>query len=1491
MSPAPLHPALQLFSATTAEWFSSTYGEPTAVQALTWPKISRGENLLASAPTGCGKTLAAFLWAIDRLQSGAWQRGGVRVLYVSPLKALNNDIHRNLLEPIEQLGADIRVATRSGDTSPAERQRVRKSPPDILITTPESLNVLLTSKGGRALFSDLSVVILDEIHAVANTKRGTHLMTAIERLVPLAGDFQRIALSATVRPIERVATWVAGHRVVQESPLVLEARPMATVQAPTDKKYELAVTGVPIRRDGDDASGSTDGEDPDTVWHNLANLALQRIEHNESTLIFGSGRRAVEKVTRFINSAAKSDTDVAYSHHGSLSKEVRNVVEDRLKAGKLKAIVATSSLELGIDIGALDEVIQVQTPFSIASLVQRMGRSGHGVGETSRALLVPLHERDVLGAMVIAKAALDGEIEQTVPLPGGLDVLAQVILSMTATESWGIDAAYATVRACDAYEDLSRERFEEVLEMLSGRYSNARIRSLDARLLWDKADGTLQAKRGVDRLVYGSGGTIPDRGYFQLRLADTKAKLGELDEEFVWERSLGDHFTLGTRSWQIEAISHSDVFVRHAKPGGAMIPFWRAEERDRGFLLAEKIGDFLGEAEALLTDGKRADLEALIRRRYPVQETAIEDVISLLSKQRSVCKASLPHRKHLLVEYFRDPHNNQERRQVILHTFWGGEVNRPFAMAIASAWNQNHGHPLEVMHTDDCVVLALQDGFSLDDLLRPVRSDNVHELLRRQLSTSGLFGARFRENAGCALLLPRGDFRRRLPLWLNRMRSKKLLAAVSQYENFPITLETWRGCLREAFDLENLSMLLDELQDREIAITETYTDTPSPFAKEVVWKHTNEEMYNDDRPEHARGSVPGDDWLREVALSSSLRPRIDPALSRELEQKLQRTFDGYAPRGVDELLSWLKERVIIPEAEWSALLAAMARDSEPCSLDIVAKKSRWLALPYGRARVADESLARLPVLARLGKPDEPGEPDKASEPNEPNEPNDEALRQFLREWLRFYGPRPIDTVARALGIAPSEFARLTQPLVEADECVVDRLHADTETNEVCDSQNLETLLRWTRSRQRKPFETLDITQLGLFWATHQAVVSDVVGSADQLDVVLTQLATYSAPAAQWETELLPARLRPYHTAWLDAVFAESDLLWRGMGEEKLTFVLPEDLPLLPLPDVSTKDDAAALLNEELLPLGAGRFRVDEMTRAGTRTRDEIAEALWQGSWAGLVTNDGFASIRQGSLRGFQGASASNPPASGPARGRGRRGRLGRRQNGPHAGAWFRLPAAEADADELDALDAIERNKERARILLDRYGVIFREVVQRESNGFAWRDVFAALRLMELSGEVVAGHFFSDIVGLQFASADAMQRLRRTPLADAIYWVSAVDPACVNGLGLGDRVGELPQRRPGGHVVYRGTEASIISVARGKHLTIRLALDAPDLGQYFDCFKVALTRGFAPRSGIEIETINEEPATRSPWRAVLADLFDLTATPKSLLLQRSYSERG
>ncbi|HET6364393.1 MAG TPA: DEAD/DEAH box helicase, partial [Nitrospirota bacterium] len=1082
--------SLSYFHPLIQQWFSEKVGTPTDIQTKAWPEIVQGRHVLVTAPTGSGKTLAAFLWGLNQLIVGAWPRGKVRVLYVSPLKALNNDVQHNLLQPLMELRdhfsraevpfSGINVQTRSGDTPGEERRKMVRRPPEILITTPESLNLLLSSRSGRSMLTGLAMVILDEIHAVVGTKRGTHLITAVDRLVPLSGEFQRIALSATVNPPERVAEFVGGYRQIGKGKdSHYEKRPVSIIRSREAKAYELYVSSP-----SEEFETATDG----SVWPALIHAFKKIIHEHRSTLFFANSRRTTEKVTRLINEAETEE--LAYAHHGSLSREIRLAVEKKLKNGELRAIVATNSLELGIDIGSLDQVVLIQTPRAVSSTLQRIGRSGHSVGKTSSGLLFPTHGMDFVDAAVMARAVLEQDIEEARQVEAPLDVLAQVILSMTAMERWDIDELYAFLKASYPYRVLPRKHFDLVIEMLAGRYADTRLRELKARVSLDRIDNTIQAHSGAAYLIYTSGGTIPERGYFDLRLTDTHAKIGELDEEFVWERSIGETFTLGSQLWRIEKITHNDVEVVPARSATGIFPFWRAEEQDRDFHLSENIGLFLERAD------KRTDLPDFkqeLMNAHAMEETAADELIGFLKMQKEATGSSLPHRHHLLIEHVEDPVGRGDFKQAILHTFWGGKVNRPFALALAEAWEEKERKPLQVIEGDDAVFLMLPHEFRSQDIFSLVRPENVETLLRRKLEKTGFFGARFRENAERALLLPKSSFKRRMPLWLIRLRSKELLEAVRRYEDFPLLLETWRTCLEDEFDLENLKSVLEELRNRIIRVSETVTRSASPFAGHLVWKQTNMYMYEDDTPLLARESALRPDLIKELLFSSHLRPKIPTELIRALDEKPKRTAPGYPPGSALELLDWVKERMLIPEPEWKELAAAIRRDYDadaPEWLRQNGKKLAWVSWPGVRHPLLSslETLPKVFVAFRMLLDDISMEPVSHEEnaetlkrrirtflreaPETIAPPEEYDLPAFLSAWLAFYGPVEKESVRHLMGVTAERFDEAIEPLIEAQDLVMDRFGEESTWTEICDSENLEMLLRMARRYRQPSFQAL-----------------------------------------------------------------------------------------------------------------------------------------------------------------------------------------------------------------------------------------------------------------------------------------------------------------------------------------------------------------------------------------------------------------------------------
>ncbi len=1459
---------LSLFHPLIQKWFSEKVGTPTDVQQKAWPEIAKGRHVLVTAPTGCGKTLAAFLWSINQLVSGTWSGGKVRVLYVSPLKALNNDVRRNLLKPLGELrdyftraGAlfpDISVMTRSGDTPGEERRRMIRRPPEILITTPESLNLLLTSRSGRDLLTGVATVILDEIHAVVGGKRGTHLITAVDRLVTLAGDFQRIALSATVNPVQRVADFTGGfRRIGKGKDSHFEKRPVAIIQSRQTKTYEISVSFPPDAREK-----MVD----DSWWPALIEAFKKIINEHQSTLLFANSRRTTEKVTRLINEA--EDAELAYAHHGSLSREIRLAVEQKLKNGELKAIVATNSLELGIDIGALDRVVLIQTPRSVSSALQRIGRSGHSVGESSRGLIFPTHGRDFVDAAVMARAALGQDIEEVRPIEAPLDILAQIILSMCSMEKWDIDELYAFLKTSYPYRDLPRSHFNLVLEMLSGRYADSRLRELKARVSIDRVDNTIQAHSEVPYLIYTSGGTIPERGYFDMRLKDTHAKIGELDEEFVWERSVGETFTLGTQLWRIEKITHNDVEVVPVRSATGIFPFWKAEQQDRDFHFSERIGLFLEQADARLDS---PDFRQELLGRYAMDAAAADELIGFLKLQKEATGTNLPHRHNLLVEHVEEPGGRGDFKQVILHTFWGGRVNRPFALALAQAWEEKNGAPLQLIENDDAVLLMLPREFEVHDLFSLLTPENIESHLRKRLEQTGFFGARFRENAERALLLPKSSFRRRMPLWVIRLRSKELLAAVHSYEDFPILLETWRTCLEDEFDLGHVKAMLEEVRTGAVKVKETVTRAASPFAGNLVWKQTNKYMYEDDTPILAKESALRPDLIKELLFSSHLRPKIPAELVRIVDGKLKRTAPGYAPASAAELLDWVKERLLVSEPEWKELAVAIRRDQDQDAGAWLASQSRklfWMSWPGTRHPLlcALEMLPKVVVAFRLHtdvievRPVTAGEKAETARrrvmsflrevPESSRAAEEYDLTAFLSDWLAFYGPIEKEGLVGLLGITPERIDEAIEPLIESRDLVMDRFGEESRMLEICDSDNLEILLRMARRYRQPSFEPLPLAQLPFFLAAYQGVIPKG-DSLDDLQQRLEQLFGWPALVGAWEEYILPGRMQSYRSEWLDSLMNQSDLIWFGCGERRISLSFSQDLELFRSVSAGGQDGELS----RLIPDRRGKYSFTEISEFSRMDTVHATELLWKEAWKGNVTSDSFRTLRRGVATGFTAQAFSNDARLTSRRSGFNRWKVSR----PLEGNWHRI---DPPRQERDLLSDEELVKDRIRQLLKRYGILFRALLENEQPPLQWRAVFRPLRLMELSGEVLSGYFFEGITGPQFLSHEAFRMLQEMQPADAVFWINAADPASLCGLGL--MLPGLPPRIASTYLVYHGSKPVMTAKRQGKSLEILVPPDDARLAGYYVLFKDLLSREFNPLQKISIKTINDEPAMKSPY---------------------------
>jgi len=1186
------------------------------------------------------------------------------------------------------------------------------------------------------------------------------------------------------------------------------------------------------------------------------------------------------------------------------------VVEAKLKAGELAAVVATNSLELGIDIGALDEVLLVQTPPSAAATVQRVGRAGHSVGGVSRSKIYPLFPRDILDAAVATKLLLNGEIEPLAPVTNALDILAQILLSLTAAVTWQADALYDMVRATYPFRHLPRTQFDLVLNLLAGRYAETRIRELRPLILVDKLAGTVRARPESAKRLFLAGGTIPDRGQYTLRLANSNAKLGELDEEFVWERSVGDTFTLGVQTWRIDRVTHNDVLVSPAAKRAAMAPFWRADERDRSNFFTSRIGEFLEWIEPLLEDPA---LPGQLQREFFLDARAAKNLVQWLIFAKSVLGGRLPHRRRIVVERVAgETGSGEDGIEYLVHTFWGGRVNRPFALALSAAWEERYGAPLAIQHDDDALVVTSPGDINPGDLLRLVQPDRIEPLIRGKLGQTGYFGAKFREAAGRAMLLPKQSFRHRLPLWRLRERAKGLLQAVAKFADFPIILEAWRECLTDVFEIAALRSLLSEIQDGAIDVLVVSTRTPSPFASHLVWLRTNKLMYEDDVPPSSAAAAPGGDIIAEIARAADVRaagsrPKIPELLCQTVQAKLQRTAPGYAPRDVDELLAWVSERVMIPKNEWRELTAAVQRDHNVNLTEwdqTLASRLVTVVLPQGHADgavchiedvpglLATLALERAAVtLTSLDSEPLPAETEPVLTASFTAAQRDGRLRcdvaQRLGQWLRFYGPVPIARVAAQWG-ASSDFYQALQTLIADGIAVTGELSAGAGAVEVCDLQNLERLLRGLRQASRPQFQPLAASLLPLLLAQWHGLNSNLTGE-EGLARAFERLAGLPAPADLWETEILPARIREYSPVGLDALVTGCGLAWIGCGPRWLTFGSPDGRQLLGalveppeqltdatvtgadmMADQVPEQTAAwpgSQLVDRVFPAGAGRFTFSELLEQSGMSPADLTRALWTLAWSGQITNSTFQAVRQGLAHGFQPAEPILQTGGNDRRPKLRFGQW--RQTRAFSGAWHRLPDVPPAGDPL-AED--ELAKERARLALEHFGIVFRELLARELPALQWPRIFRALRLMELSGEVLSGAFFQGIPGPQFILPAAFALLRDGLNGDLSFWLNAADPAAPCGLGLTGLPSGLPKRMTANHLSFVGERLAFVSERGGRRLTISVTPGDPRLPDVIQPLVSAFTRRVQPRQVLIIEEINGEPAARSPFSTAFAGLF-------------------
>jgi len=1071
--------------------------------------------------------------------------------------------------------------------------------------------------------------------------------------------------------------------------------------------------------------------------------------------------------------------------------------------------------------------------------------------------LFPLHGLDCAEAASIAGLLEKKAIEESRPIVNPLDVLAQVLLSMGCGVQWDLDQLYAFVCSISAYHDLSRRHFDLVVTMLAGRYADSPVRELKTRALVDRVRNTFTTRAGTEFILYQSGGTIPDRGYYHLRLVDSKAVIGELDEEFVWERRLGDQFSLGTQSWRIHAITHNDVEVGPADPKAPMIPFWKAEDQNRSTETSFALLDFFDRCQDHLDDADFVD--ELVRERAMDRHTA-ESIVAFLRRQREVAGVPLPGRQRVLIECGKDAAAPLENQQVILHTFWGGRVNRPLAIALAEAWQRGHGTTLEAFANNDQILLALPDSFDPAGVFDLLGQAKIEDLLRAGLEKTPLFGARFRENASRALLLPRGDARKRYPLWLNRLRSKKLLASVLRFEDFPIVLETWRDLLEDEFDLPALTAVLDDIACERTTLYVTRPAHPTPFSDGIVFRQTNYHMYLDDTPVGTARSNLAEDLFRDLLRGATGQPSVPAALVAGFSEKLLRTHPDYRPGTRADVLLAVRELLLAPKGvvdDWVEHLPAEEKSAG--ENDALAALATYLLPGATQPLVSD--LGDLPrILALRGctvqelrlMGERPAQ--LAHLQKHGHHANEEGAADLVAEMLRARAMASAAEMAAELGFSAGELAPLLDELLESDRIVAGPLVQGRAEQFFCDAENAERLLRLARASRRAQAEAnlaaRPLAELQPFLAEWQGL-GPSTGGLEPLQQAVDRLFGFPAPAALWEEAILPSRLAPYYPSWLDTLFASYGLGWLGTGKERLTLAFPADNALFS-DSVGHHEDAPARAVLDKLAAaqrGLGFFDLAESVALDTGS---LAQVLWSLAWQGKITSDSFETVRRGILNDFAAEKVAELS--------GRAGFRRWERSRPSVGAWQVVSQAKSEG----AVAGVELDKERARMVLGRYGVIFRELLEHELAPLRWPRLFRALRLLELSGEIVAGHFFDGVPGLQFATQQAIRKLADPLPAERLTFINACDPASLCGLGLPDLPAPLPRRIAGNWTVFRGPQLLAVLEKSGRDLTIVPPPQDPVVEPALGIYPFLLGRQFRPVPSATVETINGQNAQSSPY---------------------------
>jgi ATP-dependent helicase Lhr and Lhr-like helicase len=1379
---------LSRFTAPARAWFEASFEAPTEVQEQGWAAVASGAHTLMCAPTGSGKTLAAFLWSIDRLLTEPVPPDAerCRVLYISPLKALTVDVERNLRAPLRGIGLEatrsgttvpeLAVGVRTGDTPSAERARMERHPPDILITTPESLFLLLTSNARRIL-TTVRWVIVDEIHSVAATKRGAHLALSLERLCAITRqEPQRIGLSATQKPLEEVAHFLGGSgrevRIVDVGRRkTLELRVEVPVEDMANLERGAELPSGPAAAIGDDPGGARR-----SIWPAIHPRLLELIREHHSTIVFVNSRRMAERLANKLNELAGEE--LVRAHHGSIAREQRVEVEDALKQGRLPGIVATSSLELGIDMGAVDLVIQVEAPTSVASGMQRIGRAGHSVGEPSRGVVFPKFRGDLLECATVVERMLDGEIETTRVPRNPLDVLAQQIVAMTALDECRVDEVHALVRRAYPFSELSDRAFESVLEMLSGAYPADEFAELRPRIVWDRTAGTLRGRAGAQRLAVTSGGTIPDRGLYAVTLFEDGKRVGELDEEMVYEIHPGEVFVLGATSWRVAEITPSQVQVTPAPGEPGRVAFWHGDSLGRPV----EVGMALGRSIRELADADPNSAAQRLRERSAFDERAVGNLLAYLREQREATGA-LPDDRTVLVERFHDQLGDW---RVCVLTCLGAKVHAPWALAVAARLRDRLGIDVQSLHSNDGFALRLPDVDRpppVDDLV--IDPEEIEDAVTEELAGSALFAARFRENAARALLLPRRRPGERTPLWKQRQRSHDLLQVAARHASFPILVETYRECLSDVFDMNALRTLMGDLRSRRVRLALADTERASPFASSLLFDYVAQFMYEGDQPlaeRRAQALTLDRDLLAELLGTAELRELLDPEVAELLELQLQGLLRDRFPRDADEAHDLLRRLGDLDEDECEARgIVATWRD------ELVRRRRAVRVAIAGARRVIAAEDAGL-YRDALGTAIPPGLPEAFLHDARVDDPMAALLVRYARTHVPFTAEDP----ARRWGLPLRDVTDALRRLTRDGVLLEGEFRPGGSGREWCHPEVLRSLRRRSLAALRREIEPVPAETLGRFLPAWQGVGSGA-GGAERLHEVLAQLQGLALPVSALERDILPARVADYAPRLLDDLISMGEVVWVGRGAlgsgdgRVALYLRAEASRLVAEPTDAPDGELHTAIRDHLSQRGASFF--PDLLRAIGGDVETLADALWDLVWSGELTNDTFAPLRAlgPRTRGGNGSRPSRRPLMRltPPRAAGRWSLVG--------GLREPLPPA---TERLHAL---------CGALLQRHGVLTREAALAEGVPGGFSGLYPVLRAMEEAGRIRRGYFVDGLGGSQFALPGAVDRLRAERESDTgIVALGAVDPA--NPYGVTVPWPESPARMAraaGAYVVLDG----------------------------------------------------------------------------------------